>query len=43
VVTRDAPAQGQHTAEVMREAGYDDDAIGVLTAAGAIMTATRKR
>ena len=43
VVTRDAPAQGQHTAEVMRETGYDDDAIGVLTAAGAIMTATRKR
>ncbi len=43
-VTRDAPAQGEQTAEILREAGYDDDAIGVLAAAGAITTAaTRKR
>ena len=26
-VTRDAPAQGEHSAEVLREAGYDDAAI----------------
>ena len=37
-VTRDAPAQGQHTAEVLREVGYDDGGIAALNAAGAIMT-----
>lgn len=30
VVTRDAPAQGEHTAEILREAGYDDAAIAAL-------------
>ena len=37
-VTRDAPAQGQHTAEVLREVGYDDAGIAALNTAGAIMT-----
>jgi alpha-methylacyl-CoA racemase len=39
VVTRDAPAQGQHTAEVLREAGYDDAAIAALASKGVIATA----
>ena len=30
-VTRDAPAQGEHTAEILREAGYDEDAIATLS------------
>jgi crotonobetainyl-CoA:carnitine CoA-transferase CaiB-like acyl-CoA transferase len=29
-VTRDAPGHGEHTAEVLREAGYDDAAIAAL-------------
>ena len=33
-VTRAAPAQGEHSAEVLREAGYDDAAIAALAAAG---------
>jgi alpha-methylacyl-CoA racemase len=37
-VTRDAPVQGQHTAEVLREAGYDDAAIEALVADGVIGT-----
>lgn len=32
---RRAPSQGEHTREVLREAGYDDAAIGALIAAGA--------
>ena len=36
VVAREAPAQGEHTAEVLREAGYDDAAIVALATAGAI-------
>jgi alpha-methylacyl-CoA racemase len=36
-VTRDAPAQGEHTAEILREAGYDDDAIAALGAGRAIL------
>ena len=35
-VARDAPAQGEHSAEVLREAGYDDAAIDALVADGAI-------
>jgi crotonobetainyl-CoA:carnitine CoA-transferase CaiB-like acyl-CoA transferase len=35
-VAREAPAQGAHTAEVLREAGYDDAAIAALAADGAI-------
>jgi crotonobetainyl-CoA:carnitine CoA-transferase CaiB-like acyl-CoA transferase len=35
-VTRDAPTQGQHTEEVLREAGYDNDAIAALAAAGVV-------
>ncbi len=37
-VAREAPAQGEHTAEVLREAGYADAAIAALAAAGAITT-----
>jgi crotonobetainyl-CoA:carnitine CoA-transferase CaiB-like acyl-CoA transferase len=37
-VTRDAPSQGEHTAEVLREAGYDDAAIAALAADGVIVT-----
>jgi len=33
-LTRDAPAQGQHTAEVLREAGYEEAAIAALVARG---------
>ena len=36
-VTRDAPAQGEHTAEVLREAGYDEAALEAMIAAGAIL------
>ena len=35
-VRREAPAQGQHTAEVLRAAGYGDDRIEALAASGAI-------
>jgi crotonobetainyl-CoA:carnitine CoA-transferase CaiB-like acyl-CoA transferase len=35
-VRRGAPAIGEHTDEVLRAAGYDDDAIGELRAAGAV-------
>ena len=31
-----APAHGQHTREILREAGYDDAAIAALGATGAI-------
>ena len=34
-VTRDAPAQGEHTAEVLREAGVDETAIAALAAGSA--------
>ena len=36
---REAPAQGQHSAEVLREAGYDDTAIARLIAEGSVRTA----
>jgi crotonobetainyl-CoA:carnitine CoA-transferase CaiB-like acyl-CoA transferase len=36
-VTRDAPAQGEHTSEILREAGYDDAAIAAMTNEGAIL------
>jgi len=35
-VAREAPAQGEHTGEVLLETGYDDAAITALAAAGAI-------
>ncbi len=38
-VAREAPAQGEHTIEVLRDAGYDDAAIAGLTAAGTIRAA----
>jgi alpha-methylacyl-CoA racemase len=37
---RDAPRQGEHTREVLREAGYDDAAIDGLVEAGVVMTAS---
>ena len=36
---RAAPAQGEHSAEVLREAGYDDAAIAELVADGSVRTA----
>ena len=39
-VTRDAPRQGEHTREVLREAGYADDAIERLIASHAVTTAS---
>ena len=39
-VIRDAPLQGEHTAAVLREAGYDDATIAALDAAGAIRTSS---
>jgi crotonobetainyl-CoA:carnitine CoA-transferase CaiB-like acyl-CoA transferase len=36
VAPRGAPAVGQHSAEVLREAGYDADEIGRLRALGVI-------
>jgi len=36
VVDRGAPVTGQHTEEVLKEAGYDDAAIASLVAAGAV-------
>jgi alpha-methylacyl-CoA racemase len=35
-IAREAPRQGEHTAEVLREVGYDDAAIAALAGAGAI-------
>ena len=35
-VAREAPRQGEHTAEMLREAGYDEAAIATLAASGAI-------
>jgi crotonobetainyl-CoA:carnitine CoA-transferase CaiB-like acyl-CoA transferase len=35
-VAREAPAQGEHTADVLREAGYDDASIAALEKAGTI-------
>jgi crotonobetainyl-CoA:carnitine CoA-transferase CaiB-like acyl-CoA transferase len=36
---RAAPGQGEHSAEVLREAGYDDAAIAALVAEGSVRTA----
>jgi crotonobetainyl-CoA:carnitine CoA-transferase CaiB-like acyl-CoA transferase len=38
-IRRDAPAQGQHSVEVLREAGYDDAAIAALLADGSVRSA----
>jgi crotonobetainyl-CoA:carnitine CoA-transferase CaiB-like acyl-CoA transferase len=35
-VARNAPTQGEHTTQVLREAGYDDTTIAELAAGGAI-------
>ena len=39
-VARDAPRQGEHTREVLREAGYADDAIDALIASGVVTSAS---
>ncbi|HYF58153.1 MAG TPA: CoA transferase [Burkholderiaceae bacterium] len=39
--TLPAPRLGQHTREVLREAGYDDDAVGRLIDAGAVFEERR--
>ena len=39
-VLRDAPRQGEHSGEVLREAGYDDLAIDALIAAGSVRIAS---
>lgn len=36
-ITRDAPIQGEHSAEVLREAGLSDEEIGALRATGTIV------
>jgi crotonobetainyl-CoA:carnitine CoA-transferase CaiB-like acyl-CoA transferase len=33
LTAREAPEQGEHSAEILREAGYDDATIGSLVAA----------
>jgi crotonobetainyl-CoA:carnitine CoA-transferase CaiB-like acyl-CoA transferase len=35
-IARDAPRQGEHSREVLREAGYGNDAIDALIAAGTL-------
>jgi len=42
-VHRAAPVYGQHTAEVLREVGYDDAAIDAMAASGAIVCAGPSR
>jgi crotonobetainyl-CoA:carnitine CoA-transferase CaiB-like acyl-CoA transferase len=37
-VTREAPRQGEHSAEILREAGCDDATIATLVAAGVVRT-----
>ncbi|HEX6137365.1 MAG TPA: CaiB/BaiF CoA-transferase family protein [Casimicrobiaceae bacterium] len=39
-VTRDAPRQGEHTREVLREVGYADEAIDALIAARVVTSAS---
>ena len=39
-VSRAAPAQGEHSLEIMREAGYDDATIASLVAAGVVRTSS---
>ena len=39
-VERGAPVTGQHTAEILKEAGYDDATIAALAEGGAIATGT---
>jgi len=40
IVERGAPVTGQHTQEILKEAGYDDAAIAALVANGAVATGT---
>jgi crotonobetainyl-CoA:carnitine CoA-transferase CaiB-like acyl-CoA transferase len=35
-IVRAAPAQGEHSAEILREAGFSDEEIGSLADSGAI-------
>jgi crotonobetainyl-CoA:carnitine CoA-transferase CaiB-like acyl-CoA transferase len=39
-IARDAPAQGEHSFEVLREAGLDDAAIAALIREGAVRNAS---
>ena len=39
-VRREAPRQGEHSREVLREAGYDDSAIDALITAGSVKAAS---
>jgi crotonobetainyl-CoA:carnitine CoA-transferase CaiB-like acyl-CoA transferase len=38
--TRPAPALGEHTEEVLREAGFEDDRVAALLASGALAGAS---
>jgi crotonobetainyl-CoA:carnitine CoA-transferase CaiB-like acyl-CoA transferase len=40
---RHVPSLGEHSADILREAGFDDDAIAALVAEGAVITSPVSR